>query len=66
MTRPPPGTRLADLIDVQPVPVPLAENGPPRHATADVADAALDATLAQVLALRRARIAHGAIRPRRS
>ena len=61
VTRPPPGTRLADLIDVQPVPVPLAENGPPRHATADVADAALDATLAQVLALRRARIAHGAI-----
>ena len=61
VTRPPPGTRLADLIDVQPVPVPLAENGPPRHATADVADAALDATLTQVLALRRARIAHGAI-----
>ena len=30
VTRPPPGTRLADLIDVQPVPVPLAENGPPR------------------------------------
>ena len=61
VTRPPSGTRLADLIDVQPVPVPLAEDGPPRHATADVADAALDATLAQVLALRRARIAHGAI-----